>query len=280
MTTNNDDVFSQNISVLIVDADTESPDNTQAVFARMGIGTDCYGNEEQAMEMVRLHHARRQEYDLILVDRSLPTKHGPEVVKDIRAFLGENITTVIILTDDDEAGGVADAERVGADAFMKKPLSVETVLDEVRRIAARKKEHLASGGFAGAELDGRRILIAEDMTVNAEIVKQLLSMNFMEVDHAKNGLEAVNLFVTSPKGHYDAILMDVRMPVMNGLAATAAIRGSEHPDAKTVPIIAMTTNYFDEDVQMSLEAGMNAHLEKPVEPEQIYRTLAELIGKH
>ncbi len=278
MTTNNDDVFSQTISVLIVDPDTESPDNTQAVFARMGIGTDCYGDEEQALEMVRLHHARRQEYDLILVDRSLTAERGPEFVKDIRTLLGENITTVIILTDGDAAGGVADAERVGADAFMKKPLSVEDTLKECRRIAARKKAGLVSDP-ALLELDGRRILIAEDMTVNAEIVKQLLSMNFMEVDHAKNGLEAVNLFLNSPKGHYDAILMDVRMPVMNGLAATSAIRGSEHPDAKTVPIIAMTTNYFDEDVQRSLAAGMNAHLEKPVEPEQIFRTLAELIRK-
>lgn len=279
MTTNNDDVFSQTISVLIVDADTESPDNTQAAFAKMGIGTDCYGNEEQALEMVRLHHARRQEYDLILVDRSLPTKQGPEVVKDIRALLGENITTVIILTDDDAAGGAADADRVGADAFMKKPLSVKTVLEKCRQIADHKKAGLVSDP-ALLELDGRRILIAEDMTVNAEIVKQLLSMNFMEVDHAKNGLEAVNLFLTSPKGHYDAILMDVRMPIMNGLAATMAIRASEHPDAKTVPIIAMTTNYFDEDVQLSLEAGMNAHLEKPVEPEQIFRTLADLICKN
>ena len=279
MTTSNDEVFSQNISVLIVDPDTESPDSTESVFAQMGIGTDCYDNEEQAMEMVRLHHARRQEYDLILVDRSLTAERGPEFVKDIRALLGENITTVIILTDDDAAGGVADAERVGADAFMKKPLSVEEALKECRQIAARKKAGLVSDP-ALLELDGRRILIAEDMTVNAEIVKQLLSMNLMEVDHAKNGLEAVNLFLTNPKGYYDAILMDVRMPVMNGLAATAAIRGSEHPDAKTIPIIAMTTNYFDEDVQRSLEAGMNAHLEKPVEPEQIFRTLAELIGTH
>ena len=159
MTTNNDDVFSQTISVLIVDADTESPDNTQAAFAKMGIGTDCYGNEEQALEMVRLHHARRQEYDLILVDRSLPKKHGPEVVEDIRALLGENITTVIILTDDDEAGGAADADRVGADAFMKKPISVEEALKECRQIAARKKAGLVSDPALLA-LDGRRILIA------------------------------------------------------------------------------------------------------------------------
>ncbi|MBR1886562.1 MAG: response regulator [Schwartzia sp.] len=278
MTMNSDDFFARMLSVLIVDSDTEAREDIQSAFARLAIGTDCYGNEEQAMEMVRLHHARRQEYDLILVDRSLPTKNGPEVVEEIRALLGENAPTVIILTDDNEAGGAADAERTGADVFMKKPLSIETVLEAFQQIGARKKTGQPSAA-AQTKLDGRRILIAEDMTVNAEIVKQLLSMNFMEVDHAKNGLEAVNLFLNSPKGHYDAILMDVRMPLMNGLAATTAIRASEHPDAKTVPIIALTTNYFDEDVQRSLAAGMDAHLEKPVEPEQIYRILAELIGK-
>ena len=100
MTMNSDDFFARMLSVLIVDSDTEAREDIQSAFARLAIGTDCYGNEEQAMEMVRLHHARRQEYDLILVDRSLPTKNGQEVVEEIRALLGENAPTVIILTDD------------------------------------------------------------------------------------------------------------------------------------------------------------------------------------
>ena len=271
------ELSSQTLFVLIVDGDAAARESVQSALARFGLGSDCYGNEEQAMEMVRLHHARRQEYDLILVNRSLPAKNGIDLIREIRSLLGKTVT-VIILTDDNASGGEDDAKTAGADAFMTKPLSAEAILQTYRQVALhREPEHPTTS--VHTELDGRRILVAEDMTVNAEIVKQLLSMNFMEVDHAKNGLEAVNLFLNSPKGHYDAILMDVRMPVMNGLAATAAIRGSEHPNAKTIPIIALTTNYFDEDVQLSLEAGMNAHLEKPVDPDQIYRTLAELIGK-
>ena len=272
-----DELLSQTLFVLIVDNDIAARENTQSALARFGIGADCYGNENQAMEMVRLHHARRQEYDLILVNRTLPSKSGMELIKEIRVLLGKN-ATVIILTDENESDGEADAKKAGADIFMKKPLSAEAILQEYRQAARRNKpeQHPTA---SQAALDGKRILVAEDMTVNAEIVKQLLSMNFMEVDHAKNGQESVDLFLKSPQGHYDAILMDVHMPVMDGLAATGIIRASKHPDATTIPIIALTTNYFDEDVQESLAAGMDAHLEKPVEPNQIYRTLSELIDK-
>ena len=119
--------------------------------------------------------------------------------------------------------------------------------------------------------------LAEDIFINAEIIKQLISMKEAELDHAENGRAAVDMFAASAVGHYDAILMDIRMPEMDGLEATRLIRALDRPDAKTVPIIAMTANAFDEDVQQSLQAGMNAHLSKPVEPEQLYRMLEEMI---
>ena len=272
-----DEFLPKSLFVLIVDGDAADGEGTQAALARLGVGSDCCENEAQAMELVRLHHARRQEYDLMIVNRSLPSKSGTEWIGEIRALMGET-PTVIILTDDNESGGASDAKAAGADVFMKKPLSAEAVLQEYQ-LAARRKHPKPSPASAQSALDGRRILIAEDMTVSAEIVKQLLSLHFMEVDHAENGKEAVDLFLNNPPGHYDAILMDVRMPVMDGLDAAKAIRASSHPDAKTIPIIALTTNHLDEDVQHSLAAGMNAHLEKPVEPDQIYRTLAELIEK-
>ena len=98
-----------------------------------------------------------------------------------------------------------------------------------------------------------------------------------EIDSAENGKIALEMFRDSPAGYYDAILMDVRMPEMDGLEATAAIRALDRPDAKLIPIIALTANAFDEDVQSSLQSGMNAHLSKPVEPEYLYQTLEELI---
>ncbi|MBE6473383.1 MAG: amino acid permease [Coriobacteriaceae bacterium] len=139
----------------------------------------------------------------------------------------------------------------------------------------------AAAGEKGpaASLAGRRVLMAEDVEQNAEILEDLLSLEDIEAEHAVNGQVAVDMFAAQPAGHYDAILMDVRMPVMDGLAAARAIRELDRPDAKAVPIIAMTANVFDEDVERSLQAGMNAHLSKPIEPELLYETMARLIAE-
>ena len=131
---------------------------------------------------------------------------------------------------------------------------------------------------ATADLSGRRVLLAEDMAVNAEIMMMVLSMREMEIEHAENGRVAVELFQKSAPGYYDAILMDMRMPEMDGLEATRAIREMNRPDAKVIPIIALTANAFDEDVQRSMQAGLNAHLSKPVEPETLFETLESLIA--
>ena len=130
-----------------------------------------------------------------------------------------------------------------------------------------------------ADLDGRRVLLAEDILINAEIMKELLAMKGVQADHAENGKAALDMFSRSAAGYYDAVLMDVRMPEMDGLEAAAAIRALDREDAKRVPIIALTANAFDEDVQRSLQAGMNAHLSKPVEPDLLYSTLSDLIAK-
>ncbi|MBQ9277555.1 MAG: response regulator [Lachnospiraceae bacterium] len=127
------------------------------------------------------------------------------------------------------------------------------------------------------DLSGKHILLVEDVFINAEIMKELLIIKDAIIDHAENGRLALEKFADSEEGFYDAILMDVRMPEMDGLEATEAIRALERKDAGIIPIIAMTANAFDEDVQRSLQVGMNAHLSKPVEPERLYQTLEELI---
>ena len=115
------------------------------------------------------------------------------------------------------------------------------------------------------DLKGRRVLLAEDVEINAEIMMMVLSMREMDVDHAENGKIAVEMYQDHEPGYYDAILMDMRMPEMDGLEATRVIRATDQADAKTIPIIALTANAFDEDVQRSMQAGLNAHLSKPVE---------------
>lgn len=126
-------------------------------------------------------------------------------------------------------------------------------------------------------LEGRHILLAEDMQINAEIMKQLLKMHSINVDLAQNGQICVDMFRSNPPFTYDAILMDIRMPVLDGLGATEAIRLTDREDAKVIPIIAMTANAFDEDVQRSLQAGMDAHLTKPVDAVLLIETLEKFI---
>ena len=132
-------------------------------------------------------------------------------------------------------------------------------------------------GSTGTDLTGCRILLAEDVPVNAEIVKMILGMRKIEVDTAENGKIAAEMFASHDPGYYAAILMDMRMPVMDGLESTRVIRSMERPDAGTIPIIALTANAFDDDVQRSLQAGLNAHLSKPIEPAALFRTLEELV---
>ena len=145
--------------------------------------------------------------------------------------------------------------------------------------------HTASGapttdpGASDSSLSGKRVLLAEDISINAEIMVTILGMKGIETDVAENGRIATELFTSHEAGYYMAIFMDMRMPEVDGLEATARIRNSGHPDAATIPIIALTANAFEEDVQKSREAGMNEHLSKPVEPELIFSTLEKYANK-
>jgi len=263
------------ISVLVVDDDPTDCEHARLVLEQAGFTAETATTGPEAVEMARVRHARRDPYNLILVDWKMPEMDGVETTRQIRAIAG-NESAIVILTAYRWDDVMEDAVNAGVDSFISKPLFAANVLEEFRRAAKRKNRSL-QGAVRKAELKGRHILLAEDMPINAEIITMVLKMREMEVSAAVNGREAVDLFAGSPEGFFDAVLMDMRMPEMDGLTATAAIRAMDRKDAKTVPIIALTANAFDEDVQRSLQAGLNAHLSKPVEPELLYGTLEELI---
>ena len=265
----------KDLRVLIVDDDPIACEHAKLVLEEVGIVADVALNGFEAVEKVRLRRARHELYNVVLVDLRMPGENGIEVTRRIRDIVG-NDSAIIILTSYNWDEVVEEAMAAGVDRFMAKPLFAATVVREFHQALAKKI--LTAPAKKLAELEGRKILLAEDMPVNAEIMIMVLSMRGMIVEHAPNGQEAVDAFAQSEVGHFDAVLMDIRMPIMDGLKATETIRALERPDAKTVPIIAMTANAFDEDVQRSLQAGMNAHLSKPVEPEHLFATLAELIG--
>ena len=267
------DIQPHEMCVLVIDDDPIACEHAAIVLGKAGIGCEVAGSGMQALEMVKMRHARRDPYNLILVDWKMPEMDGVETTRRIRSVTGKD-SAIIILTSFNWDDIEEEARQAGVDSFVPKPLFAGNVMDEFREALKRKKDAELS---ERAELSGRRILLAEDVPVNAEIMIMLLMMRGMEADLAENGRVAVNLFSEHEEGYYDAILMDMRMPEMDGLEATRVIRSMERADAKTIPIIALTANAFDEDVQRSMQAGLNAHLSKPVEPEALFDALETLI---
>ena len=263
------------MTVLVVDDDPVACEHARLVLEKVGIAAETVMSGEEAIEVVRLRHARREPFNLILVDWKMPGLDGVETTRQIRSIIG-NESAIIILTAYKWDDIQEEAVKAGVDSFISKPLFASNVMDEFRSAMKRKTvvEHKQAGG---AGLEGCRVLLAEDMPINAEIITMVLSMRDIETDLAENGKIAVEKYTSHPEGWYDAVLMDMRMPEMDGLTATGLIRDSGRADAKKIPIIALTANAFDEDVQRSLQAGLNAHLSKPVDPDVLFETLESLI---
>ena len=266
----------QDMSVLVIDDDPIACEHAKVVLGQSGIVAETALSGKEALELVRLHHARREPYQLIVVDWHMPDMDGVEVTRQIRAIIGSE-AAIIILTAYNWDDIMEEAVSAGVDSFISKPLFFSSLIEEFKN-TLKKKQMLLSAPGKKVELKGRRILLAEDMVVNAEIMKEVLAMREIESELAENGRIAVDMFAAHPENYYDAILMDMRMPEMNGLEATAAIRAMDRADAKTIPIIALTANAFDEDVQRSLQAGLNAHLSKPVDPDVLFETLENMLG--
>ena len=261
--------------VLVVDDNLNSAKYTKSVLDKVGIRADMCTSGLDAIRMIDLQYGKHQPYHLVLMDCNMPEMDGLEATERIKSKYGSTIT-VVILTAYNWDYIAEEAERVGVDSFLVKPIFPANVVEEFERIARRN--HITRARERGkAELAGRRILLAEDVELNAEILTDLLSLEDVQADHAENGAIAVEMFRKSTAGFYSAILMDVRMPVMDGLEAAKTIRALDREDAKTIPIIALTANAFDEDVKYSLQAGMNAHLTKPVDSEQLFQLMGELI---
>jgi CheY-like chemotaxis protein len=270
-------ISTKDLKVLVIDDDAVACEHAKLILEELGIAVDTVLNGRDALEMIKLHQARREPYNLMLVDWRMPELDGIEVTRRIREIVGDE-SAIIILTAYSWEEVMDEALQAGVDRFMAKPLFATAVMDEFSQ-AIEQKQIALGKEKEPVDLTGKRILIAEDMPVNAEIIKMILEMREIDAELAENGKIALEMFDKSAPNYYDAILMDIRMPIMDGLTATEKIRDLPREDAKTIPIIALTANAFDEDVQRSLQAGMNAHLTKPVEPEHLFQTLAEFINK-
>lgn len=265
------------IRALVVDSLKEARDYTTVILERIGVPYDVAEDGNEALQ--KLTEAKKQGSDIFnicFVDWREKDCYGESVIRRIRSqFDKEQLVIVVCSYDTIEIQ--EDALEAGADLFITKPLFQSTVFDLLMKMSGGG--YVKKNAIEMYDFSGKKVLLAEDTEFNAEIAIELLDLVNMKVDHAINGTKAVELFEHSNPGDYVAILMDIQMPEVDGYEATKMIRASHHPEAKTIPIIAMTANAFTEDVSAALNAGMDAHIAKPINTEILYQTLKKIVEK-
>ncbi len=264
--------------LLIADDEEDVCLGIQNVMSGSGVEVQYALGGQAAIQMVQAAQQQGTGYDLVLCDWQMPDISGIEAARHIRQIVPSTVPILILTAYD-----IGHLEKEGADAgingYLQKPFflsNFKMAVSELMGGEADKDENAADN--AGDALSGLHILAAEDNDLNAEILTELLEMSGASCDIAKNGQLALERFEQSAPGQYDLILMDVQMPVMNGYEATRAIRKCSHPEAKSIPIIAMTANAFSEDVKEALDAGMNRHVAKPIDMDHLSHTIRDLLS--
>lgn len=261
---------------LVVDDDVDVCRNAAEILHEMGIKAEWVDSGCKAVELVAEKWRSKQFYNIILLDWKMPEMDGIEAARRIRAIVGLDVT-IIIMTAYNWSAIEHEAKLAGVNMLMDKPLFRSSLISAFEHVMGEKQEDDRFETVKQYDFSGRRVLLCEDHPLNIEVAKKLLETRGFIVDVAENGGKGVETFTLSQPGYYDAVLMDIRMPVMDGLQAAILIRRLSRPDAKTVPIIAMTANAFEDDIERSQRAGMNAHLAKPIDPDLLYRTLYEYL---
>ena len=204
---------------------------------------------------------------------------GIETARKLRGIYGSELP-ILLISAYDWSEIEKEAREAQISGFIAKPLFKSTLYYGLRRFAGEEEAPETADQAAGPDFTGRRILLAEDNELNWEIAEELLSELGLKLDWAENGQICVDKFAASPEGTYDAVLMDIRMPVMTGYEATRAIRALERKDAAEIPIIAMSADAFSEDIQKCLACGMNAHIAKPIDMREVTRLLERYVLKN
>ena len=247
--------------ILAVSGEEQICGNIRMLMRDVGVLTDIASDMEEAMQQIRHSSGAEKSYDIILIDWNMPGISALQAAEQVREVLSDEIFILFLTAHDgNEIGEMHLADNTG---ILAKPFFVSAFREKILEMQTASKEE--AGAENGSSLEGMHFLAAEDNEINAEILEELLDMEGADCEIVENGQLAVERFERSAEGEFDAILMDVQMPVMNGHDATKEIRALKRSDATKIPIIAMTANAFAEDEKAALDAGMNAHVAKPLD---------------
>lgn len=261
--------------MLVVDDDQQLCESTVDSLRSIGIRAESVLDGEDTVKMASQHHKAHNDYHVILLDWKLPDMDGIQTARELRRQLGDDVP-ILLMSAYDWSEIEEEARAAGISGFLMKPLFRSTLFYGLKPYVgiedvqpAQEKNKL--------QFSNKRVLVAEDNELNWEIAYELLRDLGLELEWAENGEVCAEKFRRSDLGYYDAILMDIRMPIMNGYEATDAIRAMDRPDA-SLPIIAMTADAYSDDIQRCLDHGMNAHVAKPIDIDEIARILKKYMN--
>lgn len=264
-------------NVLVVDDDAELVESAVAELGELGLTAEGALTGDEALDELRARREGVRPFDVALIDWQMPGMDGVALARAIRAEVGSEVP-LIMVSAYDWAEIEAEARAAGVDGFVAKPLFRSTLYRALARFVAPENAP-DEAEPAVADLAGRHVLLAEDNELNWEVARELLGAFGLELERVENGEDCVARFAASAVGDFDAILMDIRMPIMDGYEAAQRIRALDRADAQRIPIVAMTADAFDDDRERALAAGMNAHVAKPIDVREVLRTLARCLAE-
>lgn len=262
---------------LVVDDDFHTCDSVSKMLKQLGMRADWTTSGRDAAFRAESAHDEGDPYHTYIIDWQMPETSGVETARKIRSVIGGDVP-IIILTAYDWTDIEEEAIAAGITAFCAKPLFMSDL-----KSALLVANHLVEtddkqAAWTSADFNGKRILLVEDNELNREIAEEILEETGFVVESVPDGTDAVSKMKEVAENYYDAILMDVQMPIMDGYEATRTIRSLPRSDVRELPIIAMTANAMDEDKEAALKNGMNAHIAKPVDVDQFIEILGQYLG--
>jgi signal transduction histidine kinase/DNA-binding response OmpR family regulator len=258
------------IRILAVDDDPITLEYFKEIVVSCGAACDTVQGGENALKLIE----RNGEYDIYFIDYRMPGMSGIELTRLLKARETDTKKiSVVMMSATDWSTIEEEAQQAGIDQFISKPMFPSYIVDAVHTIIGVDKQEMDTAkSSVVVKYEGRHILLAEDVEINREIVLALLEPTLISIDCAEDGEQVVRMFSDAP-GKYDMIFMDVQMPNMDGHEATRRIRAAEASSFKRIPIIAMTANVFREDVEKCLESGMDDHVGKPLDFDEVLKIL-------